>query len=369
MSRAISTRERVSVPGFATTSDLFLRVALLTGLGALSLAVLVFIAVLGLRARLMTAQRRRQVFNARWRPVLAGVALGNRDAGYGAGLPVLPKRDSRLFLVEWNILHDLLRGESKERLNNLAAELGVEQIARRLFRSKRLADQLLGAATLGHLRDPSAWAELLTMLDSDSTLVSLVAARALISIDPEAAVPRVLPVIRDRNDWSTPRVADLFMEAGPGAISEPLEAAIVSSPPEQVPKLIAVLPEVALPVAERIVSRLLREPADDRIKSICLRILGNPRDLPVVRSLAAHPRWHVRMNAAVVLGRMGLPQDSDTLVAMLSDPEWWVRYRAAQALVAMPFVPIEEIEALRDSAQDRFARDILDQVLAEQAAC
>lgn len=355
--------------GFAATSELLLRIALLTGLGAVSIALLVFLGVLGLRARLMMTQRRRAAFNARWRPALARVAIDGGQQLAGAVLPTLASRDRRLFLVEWNILHDLLRGDSKQWLNALARQLGIDRYVWRLLHGRHLADRLLAAATLGHLRDISGWDALLEMLGSDNTLVSLVSARALISIDPVAALPLVLPVIQDREDWSTPRVADLFMEAGPEAVSAPLEAAIVSCPPEQVPKLIAVLPEVALPVSERIVSRLLREPTDDRIKSICLRILGNPRDLPVVRELATHSRWHVRMNAAVVLGRMGLPQDCDMLVLMLSDPEWWVRYRAAQALLAMPFVTREEVVRIRDTMGDEFARDILDHAMAEHPAC
>lgn len=355
--------------GFGTTSELVLRVALLTGLGAVSIALLVFLSVLWLRAGLKRTQRRRDAFNARWRPVLAQVAICGEEGPACADLPPLAARNRRLFLVEWNILHDLLHGDSRQRLNELARRLGADVYAWRLLRGRRLADRLLAAATLGHLREISAWDTLLEMLDSNNTLVSLVSARALISIDPVAAIPLMLPVIRDREDWSTPRVADLFMEAGPEAVSGPLEEAIASCSPEQVPKLIAVLPEVALPVSERIVSRLLREPTDDRITSICLRILGNPRDLPVVRALVTHPRWHVRMNAAVVLGRMGLPEDRDTLVAMLSDSEWWVRYRTAQALLAMPFLPLTEIEGIRAAVDDKFARDILDHVMAEQPAC
>jgi hypothetical protein len=357
------------VPGFVTTSDLLLRVALLTGLGAVCIALLVFIGVLWLRSRLMRSQRRRAAFNARWRPVLARVAISGGEDQDGVDLPALASREQKIFLTEWNVLHDLLRGDAKPRLNRLAHRLGIDRYAWQLLRNRSLADQLLAAATLGHLQDLSAWDELLEMLGSDNTLVSLVSARALISIDPIAALPLVLPVIRDREYWSTPRVADLFMEAGAEAVSGPLEEVIVSCRPEQVPKLIAVLPEVALPVSERIVSRLLHEPTDDRIKSICLRIMGNPRDLPVVRELTTHSRWHVRMNAAVVLGRMGLPQDRDTLVAMLSDPEWWVRYRAAQALLAMPFLPLQEVAAIRDTVDDEFARDILDQVMAERTAC
>ena len=357
------------MPGFVTTSELVLRVALLTGLGAASIALLLFLGVLWLRARLVRTQQRRDAFNARWRPVLAQVAICGEAVPNCADLPPLAARDRRLFLVEWNILHDLLRGDSRPRLNELAQRLGIDDYAWRLLRGRQLANRLLAAATLGHLREVGAWDTLLEMLDSDNTLVSLVSARALISIDPVVAIPLVLPVIRDREDWSTPRVADLLMEAGAAAVSAPLEQAIVACLPEQVPKLIAVLPEVALPVSGRIVSRLLHETTDDRIKSICLRILENPRDLPMVRRLTGHARWHVRMNAAVVLGRMGLPQDIDTLVEMLSDPEWWVRYRAAQALLAMPFLSLTEVAGIRDSIDDEFGQDILEHVMAEQPAC
>ena len=43
-----------------------------------------------------------------------------------------------------------------------------------------------------------------------------------------------------------------------------------------------------------------------------------------------------------------------------------MRYRAAQALVGMPFFSVAEVELLRDNLSDRFARDMLGQVLAER---
>jgi hypothetical protein len=43
-----------------------------------------------------------------------------------------------------------------------------------------------------------------------------------------------------------------------------------------------------------------------------------------------------------------------------------VRYRAAQALIGMPFFSIAEVELLRNNLSDRFARDMLGQVLAER---
>jgi HEAT repeat protein len=357
------------MPAFVTSSDLVLKIALLTGLTAMAMAVVVFLGVLVLRGRSLRTQWRRDAFNARWRPILTRFALTGTDPGAGAApLPQLARHEHAFLLEEWNILHDLLSGEARPRLNDLARRLGMDEFAWRLLGRRRLGDRLLAVATLGHLQEYAAWDAILPLLRDHNTLISLVSARALIGIDPVAAVPLVLPVIRAREDWSTPRVADLFVKAGPAAVAAPLEEAILESAPEDIPKLIAVLPEISLPTAARLVSELLRRPTDDRIKAICLRILDNPRELPIVRELTSHPRWHLRMAAAVVLGRLGLPQDREHLVRLLSDPEWWVRYRAAQALLAMPFVPRADMIALQATAEDRFARDILAHALAEIAA-
>jgi hypothetical protein len=353
---------------FGTSSDPFLQIAFLTGLTAVAMSVAVLLGVLILRSHTLRTQRRRHAFNARWRPILTRVALGpaDRDAGE-MDLPRLTPRDARFFVEEWNVLHELLSGEAGPRLNDLARRLGIDKLAWRHLGHRRLSDRILAVATLGHLRERQAWDAILPLLGDENSLVSLVSARALISIDPVAAIPCVLPVIQDRDDWSTPRVADLFVRAGPAAVAAPLEEAILNNAAEEIPKLIAVLPEILLPTAARLVGELLRRPTDDRIKGICLRILDSPRELPLVRELTTHPRWHLRMGAAVVLGRLGLPQDRELLVRLLSDSEWWVRYRAAQALLAMPFVEREELIALQESSDDRFARDILRHALAEGA--
>jgi hypothetical protein len=52
----------------------------------------------------------------------------------------------------------------------------------------------------------------------------------------------------------------------------------------------------------------------------------------------------------------------------LSDREWWVRYRAAQALVELPWLAQAELRALQDGLTDRFAADMLAQVVAEARA-
>ena len=105
----------------------------------------------------------------------------------------------------------------------------------------------------------------------------------------------------------------------------------------------------------------------ERVLGACLKVADGPLELPEVRALITHPRWHIRMRAAAALGRMGNHEDCRHLIDRLTDPEWWVRYRSAQAIVAMPFLERRDIEDLRNVLQDRYGRDSLDQALAEEA--
>jgi HEAT repeat protein len=72
------------------------------------------------------------------------------------------------------------------------------------------------------------------------------------------------------------------------------------------------------------------------------------------------------MQAATFLGRAGNVGDLAALEPLLSDREWWVRYRAAQALVASPFLGPNALRRIGARQQDQFARDILQQALAEK---
>jgi HEAT repeat protein len=91
-----------------------------------------------------------------------------------------------------------------------------------------------------------------------------------------------------------------------------------------------------------------------------------PDTIDDVRALLAHPDWQVRVQAARALGRIGEHADAGRLAALLADREWWVRYRAAQALVDLPALSRQDCESLCASLTDRFAADMLAQVLAEQ---
>jgi HEAT repeat protein len=114
-----------------------------------------------------------------------------------------------------------------------------------------------------------------------------------------------------------------------------------------------------------VVSTLLATSQDPDNLTAALRHARSPALLPDVVRLARHPAWPVRTQAATALGRLGGAEERGLLLDLLSDPQWWVRYRAAQALFAGRMGTRDELAALAGGLGDRFARDIVAQVLAE----
>lgn len=356
---------------FVASSDQAIGFALYSSLVAGAMTVLLFVWVVILRARLLARERRRKAFIARWRPLLTRIALApasSEEEDDQESVPELPRRSLMDFLNEWNVLHDILRGSAGLRLNALARRMGVDAAAWRLLNHGRLSDQLIAIATLGHLGEVGAWDRLCELLHSDHTLISLMSAKALINIDADRGVPLVLPLVTRREDWAAARVSSLLQEAGPAATSRPLQQAILEGTPEEAAKLIGFLPTVHRSIAGKVVHEMLQRSVDDRVTSVCLRVADSPLELPQVRHLVNHPRWHIRMRAATVLGRIGYRQDKRLLERLLCDTEWWVRYRAAQALTGLPFMDKKELKRIRERLDDAFGRDMMDQVMAERAA-
>jgi HEAT repeat protein len=63
---------------------------------------------------------------------------------------------------------------------------------------------------------------------------------------------------------------------------------------------------------------------------------------------------------------LGVPGDEQQLIGLLTDRQWWVRYRAARALASLGFVGAERMRAIQAAQSDAYARDIIEQVLAER---
>lgn len=344
--------------GFTTTAW---AIALITGVLLLLLLTSILLAHAAVGARL----RRETRFASIWSGLLARCVVAVPNA-----LPAVRRSQFSMFFRMWNHLQESLQDEVTGRLNELARQVGADDAAIRMLRRGRMRDRLMAITALGHLRDGREWKTLVGLLDSAETVVSFAAARALMRIDADRAAREVVDRLGRRADWPLVSVAAMLTEAGPDAISEALAAAARAAPPEQAPRLVRLLEFAHAEVANPVVRARLERDNDLELLTACLRVVSEPDLLDRIRQRADDPRWQVRLHAVKALGRLGTIEDEGLLIRMLSDPEWWVRYRAAQALNALPQIAAGRIERLTSTLEDRFARDILRQVVAEKAlAC
>ena len=110
---------------------------------------------------------------------------------------------------------------------------------------------------------------------------------------------------------------------------------------------------------------LLQSRNNPEVLAAALKIATGHAAVPRIDELLAHPAWYVRMQAAKLVGRMGRTDDANRLEKLLADEEWWVRFRAAKALVRLPGLSAADLEQIRMRLNDRYARDILGQAMAE----
>jgi hypothetical protein len=342
--------------------DPILAAAFWTGIAALLLTLLLGVQILRLRIGLRARERRQARTYARWRPVLNAAIVGEAPPQ----LPKLLGAERLHFIKLWVHLQSSLRGEAGAALNDIVRRLGLDLEARAMLGRRARTERLLAALMLGHLGDRQAWAQLLRLAGLDDPTLSLTALWALVRIDPQAAAEYLTPLFIEREDWAISHVAGILQPAG-----TPVAAVLAGMLPrldaQRLPRAmrIAEALRVELP-AEALATALSNESI--AVLTAALRIVNTPLLSAPVRALLQHEDWQVRVQAAKALGRIGGRADTERLVALLADREWWVRYRAAQALVELPWLKRADLDALRATLQDRFAADMLAQVMAEQDA-
>jgi hypothetical protein len=349
--------------GSAAEFEPVVRLAWATGILCVALSSALVVQVLRMRRRLERRKRRREEVFARWRPLLFEVV-----AGGSPWLSSLAADEEDAFLLLWVQLQEGIRGAPLVRLAAVGEAMGAHELARRRIRGRDAVGRVLALRTFGYLRRPEDRTEVLRWLDDPRAYVSLAAARALVHIDPAGSPDEILPRLATRADWPTPLFASILEEADRGRLSVRFRALCGELP---APTLVRLLPLASLaeePVVNELLAGLLDPAGDPEVLAAALRHVRRPALLPAVRRAAVHERWSVRVQAAAALGRVCEPLDRDLLLQMTRDPEWWVRYRAAQALSAPPFTAPGEIVALAADLRDRFARDMVHQVMAEARA-
>lgn len=332
-------------------------------LGVVVVIMTVFMlgVILVMRQRMLRKEHNHVRASMFWTKVLGAAMRGDDTPA-----PALPKRDVSGFIDAWNRLHGELREQESTGMARIAHEVGLERQLYGLIDHGGFHSRLMAIIALGYMRSRAHFDRIARFLDDRSPIVSLCAARALMQIDSAQAVSMFVPHIVSRNDWSQGSVADILKEGEPGTVAKELGEVALQANAEVAPRLIRFLAGVNPDQAAPVIRKILADPPDDHLISTCLQVMAHADDLPLVRPLLTHPRWHVRMQAASALGRIGEPSDEYLLMPLLTDEQWWVRYRAAQALTKLPSVGEKEVLRIRHAQTDRFACDILDQVMAEQ---
>lgn len=347
---------------FNTLSDPYLFVAFWTGVGALVLTLALGGQIVILRVSLRRKERRARMTVAAWRPILSAAAVDNMPEH----LPHLASRDCITFMKLWIHLHASLRGHASSGLNTIAVRLHCNSFCRTLLEQGSREESLLATLVLGYIQDRQSQTALQRRLRSKDGIASLHAAWALMQIDPEQVAPDVVALAISRQDWVLSQVVTILHDGGQPCI-QALVGQIAELAPGSLPKALRLAEALQVTLDDDLHERLLRHPSAG-IVAMALRLAGTSRLLPLVRELAAHPDWNVRVQAAKVLGRIGEREDIGVLMRLLSDNQWWVRYRAAQALASCPYFNRADLDVLIDRLEDRYGQDMMRQVLAEKVS-
>jgi HEAT repeat protein len=332
------------------------------GLAVAAMTLVMLIVTLSMRR----LSQRREANHARavalWRPFITA-----EPPSAEVVLPALTAGNRSGFIRVWNEVHEPLRGRSTENLARIARTVGLEQELYQALRAKGFHDRVVALIALGHVSSQDSFSLLARYLDDTSPIMSLCAARALMQIDPQQAIPMLVPRIMRRADWSQGSIAAILAESDGALLAAPLAAATRQAALAVAPRMIRFLAGVSAAAAAPIIREFLRSSTDEPLISTCLLVISDREGLDCVRPILSHHRWHIRMQAAVTLGRLGAPGDEQQLISMLGDQQWWVRYRAAQALLHLEFIGSERLRAIQAAQSDPYAQDIITQVLAERA--
>ncbi|HEX2139242.1 MAG TPA: HEAT repeat domain-containing protein [Woeseiaceae bacterium] len=336
--------------------------------GALVAAVavlLLFACALGLRAAHARGKRQLALLREKWWPVFAEVVMSEQFAD-DAVLPAVRAGQKKVLLREWSRFRNIVQGQATISLNALAEKLGLLMLARRRLRRRSINDRLLAMRVLGQIRDRASWDAIDALVEDPNIAVSMTAATALAEIDPDRAIPRIVPLIARFVRWPRNQVGRILSHAGPDIVSTRLCREIADATDGEAVRLLQFI-EAAYPGdINALAERLLKTRENPALLSAALKAASGRICPERVAELARHDVWYVRMQAAALLGRAGKPDDLAALEPLLSDAEWWVRYRTAQAIVASPYIGPQALRRIAARQTDRFARDILQQAMAEK---
>lgn len=339
--------------------------AVFAALAAVAATLLLFSVVLGLRTTHVLRKRRLQKLRATWWPVFAEAAASEQFAS-DAELPDVRLGQRLMLLREWSRFRSMVLGDATTSLNTLATRLDLLPLARRHLKRRSADSRLLAMQALGQMKDAASWDAIDATIENPNIALSVTAATALVDINADRAIPRIIPLIGLFTRWPRTQIGRILNRAGPDIVSKRLCREIADAAPDTAITFLQFADSAYAGDINAVTEQLLMRSREPSVLSAALKAARGGICPERVLELTRHDVWYVRMQAASLLGRAGSREDLGVLEPLLSDREWWVRYRAAQALVASPFLGPNALRRIAARQVDRFAHDILQQALAEK---
>jgi len=349
------------ISGFVNSTDTLVQFGLWASIGAVGITISLILYILLFRFVQLWRNSEQQRFQQTWRPILALCPTVIPDK-----LPALSSRDHISMLALWNHYYNIIHGDATGNLLILGDRLQLDRIARIQLFGTNKRQQLIGILTLGHLQSREDWPLLDRFIHQSDTSTSLVSMRALFQINPRRALQTMLPYLVSRTDYPTAQVASLLRKIPSHDICPQLTLHMMLRLDQSSSHLLRLMEACDCTINRQIFTAITQKVPDDHIISTALSLISDPNTLELILPYALHTRWHIRVHAATAIGRLATREHLPALLSLLEDKEWWVRYRSAQAITRLPFLGEEELRGLMSSIDDRYARDMLSQAMAEQ---
>lgn len=340
---------------FANGFNLFeLIIKVSVGLSLL-MTVALFAALILVRSRNAIYRRRQIVLTARWRGLFDRAASGESLHG---SLPKIRKQDWFTVLA----IYTQFRG-----IYDVAIRLGIDDYALSLLERGDDADKIVALNVLGEIRDVRALESAVVLTRREGPELSRTAAHCALRIDP-SFIAGTLRLLLVRDDWVRSRVEVMLREVDATVLGAAMRDAIADAPQEALPRLLDYVRFCPADSAHRICDDVLTTSRNPEALAAALRSLAplaQDRDHAMAVRFTNHEASIVALSALRVLRKCVRSDDRELLARMTSHPDYWVRLRAAEAAVQL-FPTVELAQAFSASLADRYARDAIEQVLAEK---
>lgn len=266
-----------------------------------------------------------------WQPKLISLISDDSDPG-ALSSQVDPGERADVVEISWDLARRL-RGRDRARIQQFAAPLmGVMTHDLKARRPERRARAVQIASCLGG----DDYEEMLVgCLDDSSTLVSLVAARALAQPNRVERIDPILDRLHRYDEWSQALLSSMLANVGPDATPAMRryldDDRYTSHSRASVARALELLRDVE---AGDIAAQQLTSP-DGELVAACLRLLavvGRGIHAVGVRPLLFDDRFFIRAAAITTLGKIGVREDAESIVQMVDGDSPWVAIRSAQAL-------------------------------------